>query len=111
MMPFSYRSTIIALMLTLIAMVTIIVIIYPLATRPLTRSGDDAVIYKARTDARIIFHDRAAHKRMTFPIVTRLSDRTCVELRSWAADEAGTYLVCYDRRTGKKVEERAEGGF
>jgi hypothetical protein len=41
----------------------------------------------------------------------RFADRTCVELRSVATDGAGSYLVCYDGRNGKKVEERSKAGF
>lgn len=110
-MHFSRRSLIISLSLVIVSMLAGLVTLYPLATRPLIRSGDEAIVERARSDAPLIFHEARVHERSTFPIVMKLVDRTCVELRSWAADGAGSYLACYDKRTGKKVEERSEGGF
>lgn len=100
-------------MLTLTTLVTtaLLVWLYPLATRPLTHPEDATLVERARSDARNIFHDAEWHRRSTFPIVMRLADRTCVELRAWATSGAGSYLVCYDQRSGKKVEERSELGF
>jgi hypothetical protein len=99
------------LFLALVTAMTAIVIGYPLATRPLTRAGDKSIVERASRDARTTYLDVDAHRRSTFPIVLRLVDRTCVELRSWAADGAGSYTVCYDARSGKKMAEQTNAGF
>ena len=110
-MRLSHHNVVIALSLALISTAAVLACLYPLATRPLSRPEDAALIERARSDARMIYRDADAHRRSTFPLVVRLADQTCVELRSWATGGAGSYLVCYDRRSGKKVEERSEAGY
>jgi hypothetical protein len=83
--------------------------LYPLAMRPLVRSGDSSLVERARKDASLRMEMSNGPK--TFPIVMHLTDRNCVELRSTLADGAGSYLVCYDARTGQKLEERLNMGF
>lgn len=107
----SSRSLIVVPTFCLVMAAAVLIALYPLATRPLSRPGDEPIIARARSDARLVFHDAEVHKRATFPIVMRLAHQTCVELRSRAADGAGTYLACYDELTGKKTEERTEAGF
>jgi hypothetical protein len=107
----SHRTFTILVLVALLAAMLAIVLGYPLATRPLVRPGDEAIVERARGDARAIFRGAEAHDRSTFPIVVRLVDRTCVELRSWATDGTGSYNVCYDARTGNKMMEQANAGF
>jgi hypothetical protein len=75
--------------------------------RLFVRPEDRMLVEMARKDARAIFTQETS----TFPIVMRLSDRNCVELRSNRADGAGSYLACYDPQTDRKTEERASTGF
>ncbi|WP_311268858.1 hypothetical protein [Sphingobium sp. WCS2017Hpa-17] len=109
-MHMSSRSIIIGLTILLVVGFAVLVTLYPRANLPLVRRDDTAWVEKARKDARAIFPE-AAQERKTFPMVMRLSDRICVDLRSTAADGAGSYLACYEARTGKKVEEHSMGGF
>eukprot|EP00456_Euglypha_rotunda_P031233 TRINITY_DN24337_c0_g1_i1.p2 TRINITY_DN24337_c0_g1~~TRINITY_DN24337_c0_g1_i1.p2 ORF type:complete len:110 (+),score=10.83 TRINITY_DN24337_c0_g1_i1:136-465(+) len=109
-MRLSSRSILIALTISLVAVLAALAILYFRANLPLVRPGDAVWLERARKDARAIFPE-TVQQRTAFPIVMRLSDRICVELRSTTADGAGSYQACYEARTGKKVEERAEGGF
>ncbi|SEI57875.1 hypothetical protein SAMN05518849_101148 [Sphingobium sp. AP50] len=109
-MHLSSRTIIIGLTLLLVASLATLTFLYPAANLPLVRRDDAAWVEKARKDARAIFPE-TVQERKTFPIVMRLSDRICIELRSTAADGTGSYLVCYEARTGKKVEERSVVGF
>ena len=106
-MRVSNRTIIGGLMFLLLLALIVIAMLYPIATRPLVRPADAMLVEKARKDARAILHDDVT----TFPIVMRLSDRECVELRSPQADGAGSYLACYDTHTNQKVEERLNIGF
>lgn len=83
---------------------------YVLATPSLVRPADAPLVERARRDATIAFGGNWSQRR-TLPVVMRLSDRTCVEFRSFRPDEAGNYVVCYARRGGGKVEELAGTGF
>lgn len=85
-----------------------VAILYPLALRPLVRSGDTALVERARRDAALL---GVSKELKTFPIVMRLGDRNCAELRSTLADGAGSYVACYDAHTGNKVEELSAIGF
>lgn len=96
---------------SLAAALLTIAILYPLATRPLSRPGDKPLIEQARRDAEAAFGGGTAAGPKTFPIVIRLLGRTCVELRSLRGDGAGSYVACYESRTGAKLEERASIGF
>lgn len=110
-MRLSHRFITMMLILLLLCIFSAIAMLYPLASRPLVRSGDEWVVERAQADASLIFRHEEKDSRTTFPIVMQLANRTCVELRATRADSAGNYVVCYDRRTGQKVEERADGGF
>ena len=101
----------VGMLIAIITAIAAIAILYPRANRPLVRAGDAPWVERAQAEARRLFRDGAGHDRATFPIVMRLSDRICVELRSIAASGAGTYVACYDPRSGEKVEERAYGGY
>lgn len=107
----SPRSLMVVPTLFLGATTVALTVLYPLAARPLSHPGDEPIIERARSDASLIIHDAETHRRATFPIVMRLADRTCVELRSLATNGAGSYSACYDRKTGKKIEEEANLGF
>jgi hypothetical protein len=102
---------VIALSFALAGVFAVLVVGYPLANRPLTRADDGPIVERARRDAGAVFRDAGAHGRSTFPIVLRLVDRTCVDLRSWATDGAGSYTVCYDVRSGRKLSEQVNTGF
>jgi len=110
-MRISTRSTTVALTLLLLIAAAAIATLYPLATRPTFRPGDEAFIERAKADARANFRGADAYGRNAFPVVMRLSDRTCVELRSYKTDGAGSYIACYDRQAGKKIEEGFGVGF
>lgn len=53
----------------------------------------------------------ARQKALTYPVVSHRQDSTCIQLRTWRRDGAGTYSACYDDSDGHVVEERAEVGF
>ncbi len=83
---------------------------YVVAKPNLVRPGDAPFVERARKDAASAFSG-SRPDRETLPVVMRLSDRTCVEFRSFRPAEAGNYLVCYARDGGEKLEERAAIGF
>ena len=83
---------------------------YVFAKPNLVRPGDEPFVERARRDATSILGEGWRY-RETLPVVTRLSDRTCVEFRSFRPDEAGNYVVCYARNGGGKLEEMAGIGF
>jgi hypothetical protein len=86
-------------------------VLYPRATRSLVQPDQQHLVQRAEQAAAVTFqHSPDDERRITFPIVMELSDRTCVELRSMRADGGGNYLACYSRN-GQVLEERATGGF
>ena len=86
-------------------------ILYPSATRSLVRPHQQSLVDRAERAAAAMFsHSIEDQRRITFPLVMELSDRTCVELRSTAWDGGGNYLACYSRN-GELVEERGSSGF
>lgn len=106
----SNRVTTLALGGLLLVVLAALAHLYPLAARPLVRPGDMSLVERAHRDADAVFAG-APDDRDTFPIVIRMTERSCVELRSTRRDESGNYLVCYDNRSGEKIEERATVGY
>jgi hypothetical protein len=100
----------IALSLLLVAAVAGLAILYPRATRTLVQPHQQHLVDRAEREAAARFgHSTADQRRITFPVVMEMSDRTCVELRSTAADGGGNFLACYSK-TGELLEERATVG-
>lgn len=99
------------LFLLLIAAVAGLAILYPRATRSLVQPQQQPIVDRAEREAAATFrHSPEDQRRITFPMVMEMSDRTCVELRSSAGDGGGNYLACYSRG-GEVLEERATVGF
>lgn len=94
----------------LVAAALALVVLYPRATRSLVQPHQQQLVDRAERGAAALLGDPDDQRRITFPIVMELSDRTCVELRSTAADGGGNYLACYSR-SGELLEERASVGF
>lgn len=84
------------------------VLFYPMVMRPLLLPGDEALVpavqQRMATQLRTTVEQV---RRLTFPIVTHMSDRTCIELRA-AARVGNDYLECRDRQ-GKLVDGRLGG--
>jgi hypothetical protein len=100
----------IALSLLLVAAVAGLAILYPRATRTLVQPHQQHLVDRAEREAAATFgHSAGDQRRITFPMVMEMSDRTCVELRSTAADGGGNFLACYSK-TGELLEERATVG-
>jgi hypothetical protein len=97
------RKRIVLLACMLAASIALNVVLYPAATRPLVSEGDQPLIERtiAMYAARGGREEELRHH--FFPIVTRLTNRDCVELRS--RHERGRVGACYDRRSGAIVEE------
>ena len=93
------------LALLLLAALIATAILYPLATRPLVLPGDEALVERAQRDAVGSRRGGSLQASRTFPIVLRLSDRSCVELRSSNQSRGLNYLVCYAKASGQKIEE------
>lgn len=105
------RLLMIILSVLLVAAVTGLAIFYASATRSLVQPHQQQLVERAEREAAATFgHSPEDQRRITFPIVMELSDRTCVELRSAAAEGGGNYVACYSR-TGELLEERATVGF
>jgi hypothetical protein len=85
-------------------------LLYPRAMRTLVERQHQHFVDRAYRQAAVRFTDSWDQRLITFPIVMELSDRTCVELRSTAADGAGNYVTCFSR-SGEVLEERATVGF
>jgi flagellar basal body-associated protein FliL len=112
-MQHAHRSRLIILILGVLLMGAAIglAILYPRATRSLAQPQHQPLVQRAEQEAAATFHHSPEYqRRITFPVVMELSDRTCVELRSTAADGAGNYLACYSP-SGQVLEERATAGF
>lgn len=105
------RLIFVTLSALLVAAVAGLAILYPSATHTLVQPYQQGVIDRAERAAAATFgHTLEDQRRITFPIVMELNGRTCVELRSTAADGGGNYLACYSR-SGRVLEERANTGF
>lgn len=89
----------------------IIARLYPLANATAIQPGDAPVVSHAMNDAQKLFRSEPINIASRLPVVIRMSDRTCVELRPYSKVPAGTYLACYDNRNGHLIEERATGGY
>jgi hypothetical protein len=99
----SKRLVVALLVMLLVASLAANLILYRKPGRPLFGEGDRPLIERT---VRLFVLDgitsRADIERETFPIVMRLSDRTCVELRRH--DGRGRRAACYNRR-GRVTEE------
>jgi hypothetical protein len=109
-MPTSGKLIIAGLALLALNLIVGVAYLYPSATVPLVRPGDEGMVTRARSDADLLFRTAAEHRPATFPIVFRIADRTCVELRSRERDGRGSYVACYDRHA-RKLEEEVSAGF
>lgn len=94
------RPLVVTLLLLLIASVAGNILLYRQASRPLFREGDRPLI--ERTIALFPSTNPEDLRAMTFPIVMRQSDRTCVELR--LHDGRGHFGACYDGQ-GRLVQQ------
>jgi hypothetical protein len=105
------RLIILTLCLLLVGAAIGLGILYPRASRTLVRPHHQHLVQRAEQEAAATFHHSPEdQQRITFPMVMEFADRTCVELRSTAADGGGNYLACYSR-SGEVLEERATVGF
>lgn len=105
------RLIIVALCVLLGGAAVGLAVLYPHATRSLVQPHHQHIVQRAEQAAAAAFgHSAEDQRRITFPIVMELGDRTCVELRSTAPDRGGNYLACY-ARSGRVLEERATVGF
>ncbi|WP_374553834.1 hypothetical protein [Sphingobium yanoikuyae] len=105
------RYVTLVLIALLITAGLIIASLYPLANATAIQPGDEPVVSNALNDAQKLFRSEAINKASRLPVVIRMSDRTCVELRPYSKAPAGTYLACYDNRNGRLIEEKATGGY
>jgi hypothetical protein len=95
----------------LVAAAVALTVLYPRAMRSLVQPHHQHLVDRAERQAAATFsHTLEDQRRLTFPMVMELSNRTCVELRSTAADGGGNYVACYSRG-GEVLEERATVGF
>lgn len=100
------RWSFIVLLCLLAAAVICLAFLYPLATRRMVASHDQPLVERARQEAAVAFGMTPEEiARKSFPVAIRLSDSTCVELRPLHEGD-GSYLACYDNRTGHVLEER-----
>ena len=105
------RLIVIALCVLLVGAAVGLAILYQRATRTLVQPHHQHLVQRAEQEAAATFHHSPEdQRRITFPMVMELGDRTCVELRSTAPHGAGNYLACYSRG-GQVLEERATVGF
>ena len=106
-----YKVLLVMLVLALTTALAGLVALYPSATRTLFEPRHQQLIDRAEQAAAKTFrHSIEDQRRITFPMVMEMSDRTCVELRSHVADGGGNYLACYSK-SGAVLEERASSGF
>jgi hypothetical protein len=86
------RPLVVILLLLLMASFAGNILLYRQASRPLFEEGDRPLI--ERTVALFPRMNREDIRTVTFPIVMRQGDRTCVELRRH--DGLGHFGACYD---------------
>ncbi len=91
-----------ALLLLLMASLAGNALLYRQATRPLFDEADRPLI--ERTIALTPRMGSEDSRTVTFPIVMRQGDRTCVQLRRY--DRLGYAGACFDRQ-GRLIEETA----
>jgi hypothetical protein len=107
----SSHLVILALCVLLVGAAVGLASLYPRASRSLVQPHQLHLVQRAEQEAAAAFHHSATQqRRITFPIVMEMSDRTCVELRSTALDGGGNYLACYSQ-SGQVLEERTTSGF
>jgi hypothetical protein len=84
------------------------VLLYPRAMRPLVPPGSEPTVAETQQNAAVLLRTTVREQqRLTFPIVTRMGGRICVELR--ATGRVGNdYLECRDDK-GKIVERMSSG--
>ena len=101
------RLVFLALVVMLLATAAGLFILYPRATRPLVYAHQQALVDRTINQAAKEFREPPSDlRRLTFPIVMELSDRTCVELRSSSNQHGAVgYLACY-KKAGEIIEER-----
>lgn len=94
------------LLLVLAASLAANLFLYRQASRPLFDEGDRPLVERTIAGAAVRSRAESAGdiRAETFPIVMRLGDRTCVELRRH--DGRGHTGACYDR-WGQLIEESA----
>lgn len=106
-----FKILLVMLVLALIAALAGLAVLYPRATRTLFEPHQQQLVDRAEQAAAKTFrHSVEDQRRITFPMVMEMSDRTCVELRSDVADGGGNFLACYSK-SGVLLEERATSGF
>lgn len=105
------RASLIIIAGLLLAALAGLAYLYPITLSARTRSSDTPFIERARQDAALLSPDEASALSSRSPVVMKLRDRTCVELRTGERDGAGDYLACYDDRNGRRLEERLTIGF
>jgi putative hemolysin len=106
-----FRLIILTLCVLLVAAAVGLAILYSRATRSLVQPHQQHLVQRAEQEAAATFHHSVEdQRRITFPMLMELGDRTCVELRSTASDGGGNYLACYSRN-GQVLEEQATVGF
>ena len=109
----AYRKTraVIVLSVLLILSLAANLYLYPRAIRPLVRADQQPLVERAQRHAAAAYGaDAERQRRATFPIVTELADRTCVELRSTRADRVGKFIACYNPETRQRLEASRAGG-
>lgn len=99
----AHTPLVIALLLLLLASVAGNILLYRKASRPLFEEGDRPLI--ERTISLFLRMNPEGIRAMTFPIVMRQGDRTCVELRQH--DGRGHFGACYDGQ-GRLIQ-KSEG--
>jgi hypothetical protein len=99
------KPFVIALLLLLAASLAANLLLYRKANRPLFEEGDRPLIERTVGLFTRGGANHAAIEAETFPLVMRLSDRTCVELRRH--DGRGYQRACYDGRN--RPIEQSEG--
>jgi hypothetical protein len=91
---------VVILLLLLIASIAGNILLYRQARRPLFNNGERPLI--ERTIALFPGTDPEEIRAMTFPIVMRQGDRTCVEMR--LHNGRGHYGACYDGQ-GRLIQQ------
>ena len=80
----------------ILALGTIAVLI-PCAMRPLSYAGQQPLIDRTEKLRARRFKEMHADIPASFPLVMKIRDRTCVELRAAGRARTGSYSVCYNR--------------
>lgn len=100
------KVVVVILSLLLVAAIGAVVWLYPLAMRPLFDRHDQPLISRTEALRAKEFKGRTTE---AFPMVTHKGPQTCVELRTWERDGAGSFTACYDR--GRLFETTVNGGY